>query len=201
MPPRISVVLAFIATFALAACGAASSQPPVEDAPLYGSALTGEYDLVDSRGEKVTDETFDGRYQMIYFGYAYCPNVCPFDVDRMMRGYEQFADAEPDLAAEVQPIFITVDPERDTPERVGQFAAAFSDDLIGLTGTPEQIEAAAAAFFFTHQRIDPISPDAEYDIQHPSIGYLLDRDGNPMATIPVEQSPEAVAAELQKWVR
>ena len=200
MPLRTLLIPALCPVALLAACGAPSPQPPVEDAPLYGSALTGEYDLVDTAGERVTDETFEGRYQLIYFGYAYCPDVCPFDVDRMMRGYEQFAQAEPDLAGDVQPIFITVDPDRDTPERVGQFAAAFSDDLIGLTGNPEQIEAAAASFFAYYNKLEP-NAGGGYLMDHSRTGYLLDREGNPMALIPVEQSPEAVATELAKWVR
>ena len=183
----------------LAACDPAPA--PIEDAPLYGSALTGEYSLVDSAGQPVSNTDFAGRYQLVYFGYAYCPNVCPFDVFRMMRGYDQFAEEHPDLADDVQPIFITVDPERDTPERVGEFAANFSDHLIGLTGTQDQIDAAAESFFFTVQRIEPVQPGGAYDFQHPSIGYLIDREGQPMALIPVEQSAEAVAAELEKWVR
>ena len=186
-------------SLSLAACDQGAA--PVSDAPLYGSALTGEYTLSDTSGATVTDNDFAGKYQLIYFGYTFCPNVCPFDVQRMMRGYDQFAAAHPDLADEVQPIFVTVDPERDTPEKVAEYTDAFSDRLIGLRGTPEQTEAAAAAFFFTHQKIDPVTEGGDYDIQHPSIGYLVDREGQPMAMVPVEQSPEAVAAELEKWVR
>lgn len=201
MSACFKAVSAALVALSLTACDPSANQPPVEDAPLYGSALSGEFALIDSAGEPVSNTDFAGRYQLIYFGYAYCPNVCPFDVQRMMRGYDLYAEEHPDLAAEVQPIFITVDPERDTPERVGEFASAFSDDLIGLTGTQEQVDAAAESFFFTVQRIPPIEPDGDYDIQHPSIGYLVDREGEPMALIPVEQSAEAVAAELAKWVR
>ncbi|MFB0613874.1 SCO family protein [Aurantiacibacter poecillastricola] len=196
-----SLFLALASTLALAACDGGASQPPVTDAPLYGSALTGDFDLVNSKGEAVTNRDFEGRYQLIYFGYAYCPNVCPFDMTRMVSGYNMFAENNPDLAGDVQPIFITVDPERDTPERVGEYAAAFSEDLVGLTGSPEQIEAAAEGFFFSYYRVDPVEEGGEYDIQHPSVGYLVDREGEPMALIPVEQSAEAVAAELEKWVR
>ena len=69
---------------------------------------------------------FDGKYRIVYFGYAYCPDVCPLDVQRMMQGYERFKEAEPELAAQVQPIFITIDPARDTPAVVGEFTSAFS---------------------------------------------------------------------------
>ncbi|KLE34694.1 SCO family protein [Aurantiacibacter luteus] len=192
------LALALAASLSLAACDGGGA---TADAPLYGSALTGAYTLSDTRGRPVSNTDFAGKYQLVYFGYTYCPNVCPFDMQRMMRGYDLFAEEHPDLAADVQPIFVTVDPERDTPEKIAEYTNAFSDRLIGLRGTPEQTEAAAAAFFFTHQKIDPVVEGGDYDIQHPSIGYLVDREGQPMALVPVEQSPEAVAAELEKWVR
>lgn len=198
MPARIklSVAPALIALTALLA----SCEEPVGPGPLEGSALTGEYDLVDARGRAVADEAFEGKYQLIYFGYASCPNICPFDVQRMMRGFDQYAADHPDEAARIQPIFITVDPERDTPAKVGEFAAAFSDRLIGLTGTREQVDAAMAAF-----SVYAVKGEADatgyYDYDHSGIGYLVGPDGEPIATIPVDQNAEAVAAELAKWVR
>ena len=137
---------------------------------------------------------------MIYFGYAYCPDICPFDMTRMMRGFDLFAEANPDLAEDVQPIFITIDPARDTPEKVGEYTSAFSDRLIGLTGSPEQIEAAAASFFAYYEKLDE-DAESDYLMDHARAGYLVNREGEPMALIPVEDSAEAVAAELEKWVR
>ena len=87
----------------LAACGS-SSQPP-----LAGAAIGGPFELIDSTGKTVRWSDFDGKYRMIYFGYAYCPDVCPLDVQRMMQGYDRFKQAEPALAADVQPLFVTVD--------------------------------------------------------------------------------------------
>ena len=90
---------------------------------------------------------FAGKYRIVYFGYAFCPDVCPTDMQRVAQGLKVLkASKIPAKAAKIQPIFITIDPERDTPEVVGEFAAAFSPDIIGLTGTPEQIAAAAKAF-------------------------------------------------------
>ncbi|WP_338242959.1 SCO family protein [Aurantiacibacter hainanensis] len=200
MSARISVASSLVLALALAACDGGSGQPPVTDAPLYGSALTGEYALVDSSGQPVSSSDFAGKYQLVYFGYAYCPDVCPFDVQRMMRGYDRFAEENPGLADDVQPIFITIDPARDTPEKVGEYTQAFSEDLIGLTGSPEQIEAAASAFFAHYAKTDP-DAEADYLMDHSRTGYLVDPEGEPMALIPVEESAEAVAAELEKWVR
>jgi protein SCO1/2 len=183
-------------TLLLAACGGGE---PAQPGPLEGSALTGDYALVNAAGEPVTDESFAGSWQMVYFGYAYCPDVCPFDVQRMVQGYNLFAADNPDLADAVQPIFITVDPERDTPEVVGEFTASFSDRLIGLTGTPEQIEAAAEAFFVAYEKL-PETADGEYLMSHTNAAYLLDREGDPIALLPVDSSAAEVAAELEKWV-
>ncbi len=184
----------------LAACGAPASDTPQETPALYGSDVVGGFDLVDSAGNKVTDADFLGKYQMVYFGYAYCPDVCPFDVQRMIAGYNQFAETNPDLAGDVQPIFITVDPERDTPQVLDEFTANFSDKLIGLTGSPEAIEAAAANYFASYSKLEP-DENGNYLMSHTNMGYLVDREGQPMALLPVDETADAVAAELDRWVR
>ena len=180
----------------LAAC-----QPPTtaEEPPLAGAAIGGPFELVDSAGETVRWSDFDGKYRMIYFGYAYCPDVCPLDVQRMMQGYERFKQAEPALAAQVQPLFVTIDPERDTPAVVGEFTAAFSDELVGLTGSPEQVAAAAKAFAVYYQKGE-VSEAGGYMMDHSRNAYLMGRDGKPIALLPVEKSADEVAAELERWV-
>jgi len=190
--------IAFILALALSATGCGGPSPAAEP-PLAGAAIGGPFELVDSKGETVRWDDFDGQYRMIYFGYAYCPDVCPLDVQRMMRGYEQFAQADPKLAEEVQPIFVTIDPGRDTPAVVGEFAAAFSDELIGLTGTPEQIDQAAKAFAVYYNKGDE-SAGGGYLMDHSRAAYLMGRKGEPIALLPVETSAQQVAAELQKWV-
>lgn len=197
MPAIARLAAVALLSASLVAC---EPDPPAPDAPFYDSAIVGGYELVDAAGNPVRSEDFAGQYQMIYFGYAFCPDVCPFDVQRMVAGYNAYAERHPDMAADIQPIFITVDPERDTPEVVGEFTAAFSDHLIGLTGTAEQIETAAANFFAHYTRLEA-NAEGGYLMDHSRIGYLVDREGKPMAPLPVEQSAEAVAAELEKWVR
>jgi protein SCO1/2 len=179
----------------LAAC-----QPPTtsEEPPLAGAAIGGPFELVNSEGDTVRWSDFDGKYRMIYFGYAYCPDICPLDVQRMMKGYAEFKEAEPALAAQVQPIFVTIDPQRDTPAVVGEFTRAFSDDLVGLTGTPEQIDAAAKAFSVYYAKGK--GTDENYLMDHSRGAYLLGRKGEPIALLPVEESAEGVTAELEKWV-
>ena len=200
MPMRPLLGFALLATLAsLSACqqaqpGAAAGNPPLE-----GAAIGGPFELVNSEGETVRWSDFDGQYRMVYFGYTWCPDVCPFDLQRMMQGYRQFAEQNPGLAENVQPIFITVDPERDTPDKIGEYIANFGDNLIGLTGSPEQIEQAAEAFLVYYER-GPDDPNAGYLMQHTNIGYLMGPEGEPIATLPVTESAERVTAELEQWV-
>ena len=188
-------ILSLCLPFALLAAGCGADSAP----PLEGAAIGGPFELVDSKGETVRWSDFDGRYRMIYFGYAYCPDVCPLDVQRMMQGFARFKAAHPQLAAQVQPIFVTIDPARDTPAVVGEFTHAFSNDLLGLTGTPEQVDKAARAFAVYYQKGE-VSAGGGYMMDHSRAAYLMGRKGEPIATLPVDESPEAVAAELGKWV-
>ncbi|KRA81375.1 SCO family protein [Altererythrobacter sp. Root672] len=182
----------------LSGCGN-STASPAADAPLAGAQIGGPFELVDTQGKTVRWSDFDGKFRMVYFGYAYCPDICPFDVQRMMKGFEQFKKAEPELAAQVQPLFITIDPSRDTPKVVGEFTSAFSDDLIGLTGTQEQIAQAAKAFAVYYTKGE-VSESGGYLMDHSRAAFLMGRKGEPIALLPVEKGPNEVAAELERWV-
>lgn len=186
-------------TLALTGCNPASS-PPIEEAPLYGADIGGPFQLVDKTGKTVRWSDFDGRYRMVYFGYAYCPDICPTDVQRLMQGYTKFAADHPDLADRIQPIFITIDPERDTPEVVGEFAAAFSDKLLGLTGSAEQVKQAADNFRVFYSRGEP-TEGGGYLMGHTNISLLFGPEGQAIAPLPHDLGAEAVAVELTKWVR
>jgi protein SCO1/2 len=182
----------------LAAC-----QPPTtsEEPPLAGAAIGGPFELVNSEGDTVRWSDFDGKYRIVYFGYAYCPDACPFDMQRLIKGYNEYKKLQPELAAQVQPIFISIDPARDTPEVIGEFTAAFSDDLIGLTGTPAQVDQAAKAFAAPYNKVETGSEEG-YLMSHPRIAYLMGRNGEPIALLPVEKDggDKEVTAELEKWV-
>jgi len=191
-------LLASVPLALLAGCGAGASDI-VGEAPLAGAQIGGPFELVNSEGETVRWSDFDGKYRIVYFGYAYCPDVCPTEVQRMMQGYNRFKQAEPALAAEVQPLFITIDPARDTPKVVGEFTSAFSEDLVGLTGTAEQVDQAAKAFAVYYSKGEE-GAGGGYMMDHSRTAFLMGRDGEPIALLPVDQGPEAVAAELQRWV-
>ena len=206
MPPslikkfrNLSFVPLAACALVLSACAPADQQAAAEP-PLAGADIGGPFELVNKDGDTVRWADFQGQYRMVYFGFTFCPDICPTDVQRMMQGYRSFAESSPELAAQIQPIFISVDPERDTPAVVGEFAAAFSDRLIGLTGTPEQVEQAADNFRVFYSRGED-TPGGGYLVDHSAIVYLFGPEGEPLATLPTDQGAEAVAAELGKWVR
>lgn len=181
----------------LSACGAsAPSEPP----PLEGAAIGGPFELVDGAGQTVRWSDFDGKWRMVYFGYTWCPDVCPFDLNRMMLGYRTWAAENPDLAADVVPLFISIDPERDTPAKIAEYTRGFGPQLIGLTGTPEAVKQAADAFSVYYER-GPDDANVGYKMQHTNAAYLMDRQGNPIALLPVDESADGVAAQLAQWVR
>jgi protein SCO1/2 len=199
--PRFILPALLLLTAPLALAGCEQRETP----PLAGAAIGGAFTLADKTGKAVRWADFTGKWRIVYFGYTYCPDACPTDVGVMMRGFDRFAKEHPDLAAEVQPIFITIDPARDTPARVGEFAAAFSspgakNGLLGLTGTPAQVDQAAKVFAAYYAR-GKDQPGGGYLMDHSRVAYLMDRDGKPIAMLPVDKDDRAVAAELAKWVR
>lgn len=197
--PKQNLAFTLLASLSLglAACGDLASQP--QEPPLTGADIGGPFELVNKDGDTVRWADFEGKYRTVYFGFTYCPDICPTDVGRTIHGLNRLKESDPEKAAKIQPIFISVDPERDTPEIVGEFAAAFSDDLIGLTGTPEQIKQAADTFRVYYSRGED-TPGGGYLVDHSAIVYLFGPNGEPLATLPTDQGPDAVAAELAKWV-
>lgn len=185
----------------LAACGGSgASQTPAGPPPLEGASIGGPFELVNGAGETVRWSDFEGEYRIVYFGFANCPDICPTDMARTMQGFRAFTASDPQAAAKVQPVFITVDPARDTPAKVTEFAAAFPGGLIGLTGTQEQIDQAVKNFGIVANLGEP-GPGGGYDVQHSRYTYLFGPGGEPIAFLPTDEGAEAVAAELAKWVR
>lgn len=186
-----------ILALTLAAC---SPQAEVaEEPPLAGSTIGGEFQLRNSAGETVQFSDFEGQYRIVYFGFAFCPDACPTDMQRTIQGLNQFAESDPEAAANVQPIFVSVDPERDTGEVLDQFTSAFSDDLIGLTGSPEQLAEAALAFG-AYFAVPEDKQDGAYLVDHSRTVLLFGPEGQPLAPLPADLGADAVAEELAKWV-
>lgn len=188
--------LALFAALLLAACGSGNtSQRP----PLEGARIGGPFALTDQNGRAITDRTFAGKYRVMYFGYTFCPDVCPQDMANIGAGLKLLEESDPALAAKVVPVFVTVDPARDTPAVLKQFVANFHPRAVGLTGTPAQI-AAVEKGYAVYAKRGPTSPAGGYLMDHTRQVYLMDTVGKPVALVPAEQGPQAVADELRKWV-
>ena len=196
---KLFVPLASLA-LVLSGCGdvASGSESPGEP-PLAGAIIGGDFNLTNSEGETVRWTDFKGSYRIVYFGFAYCPDICPTDVQRFTQALSLVSEDDPKLASKIQPMFISIDPERDTPEVLAEFTSAFSDDLIGLTGTPAQIKAAADAFKVYYERGEDTNGGG-YLMNHSNVTYLFDPQGNPLATLPTDQGAQAVADEIMLWV-
>ena len=182
----------------LAACGGGSE--PAQPPPLAGARIGGPFVLTDGQGRVVRDTDFAGKWRIVYFGYTYCPDVCPVDVQNIAAGLKVFEAGAPELGEKVVPIFITVDPERDTPAVVGKYVAAFHPRMVGLTGSAQAIADAARAYGVTYAKSQP--PGAsEYLMDHSRTAILMDPQGRPVALLPQDENAEGVAKELAEWVR
>jgi protein SCO1 len=195
---------AAVAACVLATLPACSPEPEPGPSPdgvdLRGAAIGGDFTLTGHNGEEVSWDSFAGQYRLVYFGFTYCPDICPTDIQRISQGLIEFEKEHPELGAKVRPIFITVDPERDTVAVVNEFVGNFHPRLIGLTGTPKQIEDTKKAFGVSATK-DPEGSDGNYNISHTTFTYLFGTDGAPLGIVPTDKQAAGVAAELERWVR
>jgi protein SCO1/2 len=193
--------LVIAALLALALAGCDRSAPAAQEAPLAGARIGGPFTLIDQDGKPFSSEALKGRYAVVYFGYTFCPDVCPTDMLNLGKGLKAFEAQDAARAAKVQPVFISVDPARDTPAVLKQFVSAFHPRLIGLTGTDPQIAAVAKEYATSFAKQDPAPGVKGYLMQHMSTAILFGPKGEPIALVPVESNAEAVTETLATWVR
>ena len=201
-------LFALSALLFMSACDSAPSQTPLSEAPLAGATIGGDFNLTDQDGKKRSFKEFDGSYRIVYFGYTNCPDICTPDMQNLMAGLKAFEKKNPELAAKIQPIFITIDPSRDTSPVLKQFVSAFHPRAIGLTGTDAEIAETAKKFAIYSSRVEGSSPES-YLMSHSQTPYLMGPEGEPLAIMPAdvpntdinEGAPDLVEAELAKWVR
>jgi protein SCO1 len=158
------------------------------------AGIGGPFTLEDGNGHTVTDQSFRGRYLLVYFGYTFCPDVCPTTLNAVAAAFDKLGPR----ADKLQGLFITVDPARDTPAVVRDYAAAFSPHIEGLTGTDAQIAAVAREYrvYYAPQRT--ANSGESYTVDHSSILYLMGPDGRFIVPIRTDQTGEAMAAEIEK---
>jgi protein SCO1/2 len=186
----IRVVAALIA---VAAAGSAAfmltSAPERPRAALIGGAFA----LEDGAGKTVSDQTLRGRPFLVYFGYTHCPDVCPTELARISDILSKMGDRS------IPALFITVDPERDTPKVMQDYVSSFNPAIIGLSGSPQAVEATEKTFRVFARKGQP-QPDGDYSMDHSSIVYLMDKNGGFVEAFNVERSADEAANELEKYL-
>jgi protein SCO1/2 len=179
---------------ALAGCGAMPAQEP----PLAGARIGGPFALTNQDGASARDTDFAGKWRIVYFGYTFCPDICPTDMLKLGQAMKLLDKSDPRTAAKVAPIFISVDPERDTPPVIKQFVGQFHPRFTGLTGSLDAITKVAKDYAVAFRK-EPAGDS--YLIGHSQIAYLMDMDGKPITSLPLEKDAQAIADEVKHWVR
>ncbi|WP_244485479.1 SCO family protein [Pseudolabrys sp. Root1462] len=159
------------------------------------SAVGGPFKLVDQNNKPITDQDFKGRPWLVFFGYTHCPDVCPttlFDVSEMLRAMGKDADRTGAL-------FITVDPERDTPAVMKDYLSSFDPRMMAATGDRASIDAAEKAYRVYAKKI-PTGKGDDYSMDHTAMVYLMDKQGRFVAPFNLKRTPEEAAAEMKKYL-
>jgi cytochrome oxidase Cu insertion factor (SCO1/SenC/PrrC family) len=199
MPRR--AVLIFAAAVLLIAAGlggfAYMSRQLAESGGTGVALVGGPFSLTDQNGRRVSEKDFLGRHMLVFFGFTYCPDICPTELQVMTAAL----DAMGPEGEKIQPVFVSIDPERDTPEVLKSYVENFGPRLIGLTGTPEEIAAVAKAYRVYYAKAgDQSSPDS-YLMDHSSIIYLMGPDGRFVKHFPFTTDVAKLTAELKEALR
>lgn len=191
-------------TLLLAVTAAASHQAPQRSAAQLMDVLMwnrepigGPFALTDHLGKRRTDADFRGKMMLVYFGYTSCVDVCPTDLQNIGLALEKLGDA----AGVIQPIFITVDPHRDTPKRLAAYVQSFHPTLVGLSGSTADIRKAADAYRVYYKKVrGPKDSDARYDVDHSAVIYLMDRKGKYIDFFPPGTPADRMAEILRRVI-
>ena len=157
------------------------------------SLIGGPFALQDGDGRTVSSESLRGKPFLVYFGYTHCPDVCPTELARMADAVARMGDRA------VPALFITVDPERDTPKVMQDYASSFGPAVVGLSGSPQAIGAAEKAYR-VFARKGAAQPDGSYAMDHSSIVYLMDKSGGFVEPLDLDRPPEEVAKEIARYL-
>jgi protein SCO1 len=189
---RILAVLAAFLAGALALFAAVWVTLPQE--VTKPSLVGGPFRLVDQNGRTVTDEDFKGKPFIVFFGFTNCPDICPTTLFEMSEVLKRLGPDAQKTAA----LFISVDPERDTPEKLKDYISSFHPRIFGLTGTPEQIAAVEKDYRVYAKKV-PLK-DGDYTMDHSAVVYLMDKQGRFVAPFNLKKSADESAADLKRYL-
>jgi cytochrome oxidase Cu insertion factor (SCO1/SenC/PrrC family) len=168
----------------------------IEKAPIGQVAIGGSYELVDHQGNRRTDKDFKGSYHLVYFGYSYCPDICPMALHNISEALTLLGDS----AKNVLPIFITVDPERDTSWHLNQYLKNYHPSFVGLTGSYAEIQHAIAQYHVYATKVES-STASDYLMDHSSIIYLMDPQGRYVTHCNHNTAPEEIVLLVKAAMR
>lgn len=197
---KIPLAVGVLLLIAAVVAGLWFLRPSAPEGNLAGAAIGGDFRLTDENGQRVGSDSYAGKWRLIYFGFTYCPDVCPTDLAKMGVALREFENAHPAAVEKLQPLFITVDPERDTPEVMAEFTNSFHPRIIGLTGSREDVDAALKTFRVYASKVPGASADS-YNYDHLAVFYLMDPEGRPVEFLAgPTASPEAIAGILERFL-
>jgi len=180
--------------WAMPAGAQSAPAPKHSEDSMDATSLMPRYLLQDVRGRVVTQESYRGRFQLITFGFTSCPDVCP----TTLLGFKNILQALGDRAERLQPLFITVDPERDSTELLREYTAAFDPRITGLTGSAERIEHAARTFRVSYQKVrEPGASPGIYTMDHSTGMYFLDTEGRFLAKFSINAPAREITARIR----
>ena len=186
------LVVAFLFCSGPAAAAEQASAAQMMDDLMYGrGSVGGPFTLTDQTGRQRSDTEFRGKLMIVYFGYTYCPDICPTD----LMAITQALDALGPAARDVQPVFITIDPERDS-KLLADYLSAFHRSFVGLTGSPEQIRTVANAYKAFYSKV-PNDRSNDYSIDHTGVIYLMGRHGEYLGFMPPQTNPDRLTEVLR----
>jgi protein SCO1/2 len=186
-------MMALVAVFVIGAWYVVKSEPRDSVAASSAPAIGGPFTLIDQTGATVTDQSYAGLYRLIYFGYTSCPDACPTELQIMGQAVDSLGAA----GQKVQPIFITIDPARDTAKQLAAYVPQFDKRLVGLTGTPLQIAEVARAFKVYYAKGDD---GPNYAMNHSSFVYLMDPKGKFLTVFSSDTDADKMAQAIKGYM-
>lgn len=162
-----------------------------------GAAIGGPFTLVNEGGTTVTEQDFAGQYKLIYFGFTYCPAICPTELQKITLALNTLAEEDADMAGKIRPVFISVDPERDTPDVLKEYVTLFHPRMTGLTGSPQQVEAAKKSFRVYAAKVQTEEAN-DYTVDHSSFIYFMGPDNSLISIYRMEDTAAQIAADIKK---
>ncbi|MGD8309074.1 MAG: SCO family protein [Chromatiales bacterium] len=153
------------------------------------------FDLVDHRGKPFTRESLEGQWDLVFFGFTHCPDVCPITMTLLARAYNRLAE-RPELQEHTRAVFVSVDPARDTPEKLKEFVEYFNPEFVGVTGSAEEIDKIASQFHIYYQVHQPADDSGDYAVDHSAAVLLIDPKGRLAAIFSSISDPKVLAGDL-----